>query len=252
MTPAASALRSSAGRTLHDKIANTLGAAIVAGEHAPGSALPTEVELCARLSVSRSALREAFKLLAAKRLIRSRQKVGTQVRPRSEWNMLDPEVLAWHVRGVPTDAFVSSLFEVRRIVEPEAAALAAQRRNGPQLAVLEAAMADMERFQDGSGDLTAADLRFHQAVLDATGNNLLASLGAVIESALVSSFQLSWRGGAHTPAQSLRMHRGVIEAIRDGRAADARTVMTDLLSAAIEDVRESLSRRHEAGVEGAA
>ena len=249
MTTAASVLRSATGRTLHDKIANTLGAAIVSGEHPAGSALPTEVELCARLSVSRSALREAFKLLAAKRLIRSRQKVGTQVRPRAEWNMLDPEVLAWHVLGVPTDDFVSALFEVRRIVEPEAAALAAQRRNEQQLADLERAIIDMERFQGGSGDLTGADLRFHQAILDATNNNLLASLGAVIESALVSSFQLSWDGGAHTPETSLRMHREVFEAIRERCAAEARRVMTALLAAAIEDVRKSLSWRLESTAE---
>lgn len=243
MTTTAAALRLAVGRTLHDKIANTLGAAIVAGEHPPGSALPTEVELCARLCVSRSALREAFKLLAAKRLIRSRQKVGTQVRSRAEWNMLDPEVLAWHVSGVPSDHFVANLFEVRRVVEPEAAALAAQRRDEDQLASLEAAMADMWRFQDGSGDLAGADLRFHQAILDATGNHLLASLGAVIESALVSSFQLSWDSGKHTPDLSLQMHQEVVDAIRERRPADARGVMTRLLGTAIEDVRNSLSRR---------
>ena len=257
MTTTASALRRAAGRTLHDKIANALGAAIVAGEHPPGSALPTEVELCATLSVSRSALREAFKLLAAKRLIRSRQKVGTQVRPRAEWNMLDPEVLGWHANGVPSDIFIANLYEVRRIVEPEAAALAAQRRDLPQLAELERAMADMERFQNGSGDLAEADLRFHQTILDATGNDLLASLGAVIESALVSSFRLSWDGGAHTPDDSLHMHRQVLDAIREARPVDAHKSMTQLLAAAIGDVRRSLSNpdapgRQRAGTDEAA
>jgi DNA-binding FadR family transcriptional regulator len=231
------------GRTLHDKIANTLGAAIVAGEHPPGSALPTEVELCTQLAVSRSALREAFKLLAAKRLIRSRQKVGTQVRPRAEWNMLDPEVLAWHVRGVPTDAFVASLFEVRRIVEPEAAALAAHNRTATQMLALRRAMDDMVRCQDGSGDLAEADLRFHQTILDATGNHLLASLGAVIESALISSFQLSWDGGRHTPEDALGYHEEIVVAIGEHRAADARALMTRLLGVAIEDVRTGLARR---------
>jgi DNA-binding FadR family transcriptional regulator len=251
-TPTAVTLRQAAGRTLHDKIANTLGTAIVAGEYPPGSALPTDVELCGRLSVSRSALREAFKLLAAKRLIRSRQKVGTQVRPRVEWNMLDPEVLAWHVRGVPTDAFVSGLFEVRRVVEPEAAALAAQRRSPEQLARLEAALADMVRFQDHSGDLADADLRFHQAILDATGNFFLASLGAVIESALVSSFRLSWDGGAHTPDAAMRQHHEIVAAIREGRSAAAHAIMTELLGSAIEDVRTSLSRRRAEGAGQAA
>jgi DNA-binding FadR family transcriptional regulator len=231
------------GRNLHERIANTLGERIVSGAHPPGRTLPTEIELCTSLSVSRSALREAFKLLAAKRLIISRQKVGTLVRPRTEWNMLDPEVLAWTLRAAPTDAFVTGLFEVRKIVEPSAAALAAERRTPEAVARIEQALADMFAFQDGTGDLTAADLRFHQAILDATGNFFLASFGAVIESALVASFQLSWHSGYHTPEYSLRQHQGVFDAIRGGRAPDAYSVMTQLLRSAIEDVRESLIRR---------
>ena len=236
-------LREAAGRNLHERIANTLGERIVAGLHPPGRALPTEIELCTSLAVSRSALREAFKLLAAKRLIISRQKVGTLVRPRSEWNMLDPEVLAWTLRAAPTDAFVTGLFEVRKIIEPSAAALAAERRTPEAAKRIERALADMFAFQDGSGDLTDADLRFHQAILDATGNFFLASFGAVIESSLVASFRLSWHSGYHTPEYSLRQHQGVMEAIRDGRAADACGIMTQLLRSAIEDVRESLLRR---------
>ena len=236
-------LGDAAGRNLHERIANTLGERIVGSAPPPGRSLPTEIELCASLSVSRSALREAFKLLAAKRLIVSRQKVGTLVRPRTDWNMLDPEVLAWHLRAAPSDEFVTGLFEVRKIVEQSAAALAAERRSPETLARIEAALADMHRFQDGTGDLTGADLRFHQAILDATGNYFLASFVAVIESSLAASFRLSWDSGRHTPEYSLRQHQGVAEAIREQRPADAYAVMTQLLRAAIEDVRESLIRR---------
>ena len=250
----AAKLVGAAGRNLHERIANTLGEQIVGGRHPPGHALPTEIELCASLSVSRSALREAFKLLAAKRLIVSRQKVGTLVRPRTDWNMLDPEVLAWHLRAAPSDAFVTGLFEVRKIVEPAAAALAAERRTPEALARIETALADMFRFQDGAGDLTEADLRFHQSILDATGNHFLASFGAVIESALGASFQLSWHSGHHTPEYSLRQHQAVAEAIRDRRAGDAHAVMAQLLRSASEDVRELLLRRQQAStaIEGAA
>ncbi len=250
----ASKLGEASGRNLHERIANTLGERIVGGAHPPGRPLPTEIELCASLSVSRSALREAFKLLAAKRLIVSRQKVGTLVRPRADWNMLDPEVLAWTLRAAPTDEFVTGLFEVRKIIEPSAAALAAERRTPEAMTRIERALGDMFQFQDGSGDLTAADLRFHQGILDATGNFFLASFGAVIESSLVASFQLSWDIAHHTPEYSLRQHQGVMEAIRDGRASDAYCVMTQLLRSAIEDVRESLIRRQrgEAPVLGAA
>ena len=238
-------LRESAGRNLHEKIANALGLAIIGGTHLPGTLLPTEVDLCARLSVSRSALREAFKLLSAKRLIQSRQKVGTVVRPRADWNMLDPEVLAWHLAAAPTDAFVSGLFEVRKIIEPAAAALAAERRTPEGFARMQQALADMVTAQGSGGNLSAADLRFHQAILDATGNHFLASFGHVIESSLESSFRLSWDGGAHTPDYALRQHHGVLEAIRDSRAAEAHAIMTQLLRSAIEDVRESLIRRRQ-------
>ena len=245
-------LGDAAGRNLHERIANTLGERIVGGLHPQGRALPTEIDLCASLSVSRSALREAFKLLAAKRLIISRQKVGTLVRPRGEWNMLDPEVLAWHLRAAPTDEFVTGLFEVRKIIEPSAAALAAERRSPETLTRIEAALADMFRCQDGAGDLTAADLRFHKAILDATGNYFLASFGAVIESSLVASFRLSWRSGRHTPEYSMRQHQGVLAAIRDRLPAEAHAVMTQLLRSAMEDVRESLLRRQrETAVAGA-
>lgn len=250
--PRPTKLSDAVGRNLHERIANTLGALIVSDWHPPGRALPTEIELCASLSVSRSALREAFKLLAAKRLIVSRQKVGTLVRPRADWNMLDPEVLAWHLQAAPTDAFVTGLFEVRKIVEPSAASLAAERRSPDALARIEGALADMFRFQDGAGDLTNADLRFHQAILDATGNYFLASFGAVIESSLRASFQLSWDTAHHTPEYSLRQHQGVAEAIRDQRPSDAYAIMAQLLRSAIEDVRESLIRRQRSTVhEGA-
>ncbi len=238
-----SKLREAAGRNLHERIANTLGLRIVGGVDAPGSALPTEVDLCATLAVSRSALREAFKLLAAKRLIVSRQKVGTLVRPRAEWNMLDPEVLGWHLQAAPTDAFVTGLFEVRRIVEPAAAASAAERRSADDLAAMQTALAAMTRHQHAPAELSAADLQFHQAILNATGNYFLASFGAVIENALVASFRLSWNAARRTPGLSLRQHEDVMEAIRDRRGADASAIMTQLLDSAMDDVRAALARR---------
>lgn len=244
-------LGEAAGRNLHERIANTLGERIVSGLHPPGKPLPTEIELCASLSVSRSALREAFKLLAAKRLIVSRQKVGTLVRARAEWNMLDPEVLAWNLRAAPTDEFVNGLFEVRKIVEPSAAALAAERRSPEGIAQIERALADMFRHQGNSTDLIEADLRFHQSILDATGNYFLASFGAVIENSLQASFRFSWAGRYHTPEYSLRQHQGVMEAIRDGHPTEAYGVMTQLLRSAIEDVRELLLRRRREETQGA-
>jgi len=185
-------------------------------------------------------------LLAAKRLIISRQKVGTLVRPRADWNMLDPEVLAWHLQAAPSDEFVTGLFEAREAIEPAAAALAAERRSEDALARIEAALAAMIASQEGAGDLIGADMRFHQGILNATGNHFLASFGAVIESSLIASFRLSWSTDQRTADSALRQHQGVAEAIRDRRGAEAHAIMTELLRSAIADVRVSLLRRQNA------
>ena len=148
----------------------------------------TSSRCVARFSVSRTALREAYSVLAAKGLIVARPKVGTRVRPKADWNMLDPEVLAWHLQAVPTEDFVADLYALRQMVEPAAAALAA---SGPRRATIDriaAAYADMERFKDGAGDLIAADLRFHSAILEATGNHFIGALGSLIHAALLATF----------------------------------------------------------------
>jgi DNA-binding FadR family transcriptional regulator len=228
---------------LPERIARSLGERIARGDPVPGKSLPTEAELCARLAVSRSALREGFRLLAGKGLIASKRKVGTMVRPRTDWNMFDSDVLAWHLAAAPTDGFVTDLFEVRRIIEPWAASLAAQRADVPKIARIHAAYEDMVRFQGKANDLLDADLRFHETILEATGNAFLVSFGALIESALRASFQISWSGSAHTPEYSLRRHLHVAEAIRERKPQEAFALMSELLRSAIEDVHEALLHR---------
>ena len=240
---AADALRRAAGRNLHEKIANTLGAAIIGGDPAPGAALPTEIELCGRLGVSRSALREAFKLLVAKRLIASRQKVGTTVRPQAEWNMLDLDVLTWFLHARPSDAFVTGLFEVRAIIEPAAAAMAAERAAPDSAAAVTASLSAMRRAQDGHGDLLAADLAFHQAVLRATENHFLASFATVIEGSLAASFHLSWEVGGQAPTIAVKLHQDVADAIAAHQPEAARAAMDELLRGAMADVRLGLVSR---------
>jgi DNA-binding FadR family transcriptional regulator len=240
----APSLKPPARGNLHQRIAQDLGERITAGNPVPGKVLPTEAALCASLAVSRSALREGFRLLAGKGLIASKRKVGTVVRPRTEWNMFDADVLAWHLAAAPTDSFVTDLFELRRIIEPWAAALAAQRAEAPTIARIGLAYEDMVRFQgQKADDLLEADLRFHETILEATGNAFLISFGALIESALRASFQLSWSGSAHTPEYSLRRHRRVWETIRERKAHEAFALMSELLRSAIEDVHDALLGR---------
>ena len=230
-------------RNIHAYLANKLGREIVGGAYPPGSLLPGEQEMCARFSVSRTALREAFRVLAAKGLIVARPKVGTRVRPKTGWNMLDPEVLAWHLQTVPTEDFVADLYVLRQMVEPAAAALAASGRARATIDRIAAAYADMERFKNGAGDLIAADLQFHLAILEATGNHFLGALGSLIHTSLLGTFRLSWEGAARIQDDRLHQHRAIFEAIRDGLPERARQRMTDLLRESMNDVGEFLRQR---------
>jgi DNA-binding FadR family transcriptional regulator len=228
------------GRNIHETLANVLGSEIVGGVHPTGSLLPNEFEMRERFGVSRTALREAYRVLTAKGLIVSRPKVGTRVRPKSDWNMLDPEVLAWHLQTVPTEAFVTDLFALRQMVEPAAAALAASLRPKAIVEKIGLHYAEMERIRDGTGDVISADLQFHLAILEATGNLFVGALGGLIHAALLGSFKLGWESPARMQESRLLQHRMVFEAIRDGDADRAKDCMNQLLRDSINDVREYL------------
>jgi DNA-binding FadR family transcriptional regulator len=231
------------GRNLHASLAGRLGCEIVGGVYPPGSLLPNAVEMCARFSVSRTALREAYSVLAAKALIVARPKIGTRVRPKTDWNMLDPEVLSWHMQSTPTENFVAELFVLRQIVEPEAAALAAKAHSRATIDRIAEAYERMDRFKDGAGDLISADLDFHMGILEATRNHFLAALGGLIRTSLECTFELSWEGASRIQEARLLQHRAILDAIRDGAPEIARKRMTELLRDSINDVREYLRLR---------
>jgi DNA-binding FadR family transcriptional regulator len=224
----------------NDFLASALGGEIIAGVYPPGSRLPGEAILLERFRVSRPTLREAFRVLAAKGLIVSRQKVGTSVRPKSDWNMLDPDFLAWHLRAALNEDFVNDLFQLRQMVEPQAAYLAALSRDPAALERISAAYADMEASQGATDDVTAADLRFHQAILDATGNLFIGALGGLIDTALVGTFELGWRAAASIRDDRLHQHRAVLKAISEGQADEARERMAELLRDSVADVRREM------------
>jgi DNA-binding FadR family transcriptional regulator len=224
----------------NDFLAAALGGEIIAGVYPPGSRLPGEASLLERFKVSRPTLREAFRVLAAKGLIVSRQKVGTSVRPKSDWNMLDPDFLAWHLRTALNEDFVNDLFQLRQMVEPQAAYLAALSHDPAALERISAAYADMEGSKDAEDDVTAADLRFHQAILDATGNLFVGALGGLIDTALVGTFQLGWRAAASIRDDRLHQHRAVLKAISEGEPEAARERMAELLRDSVADVRREM------------
>lgn len=228
-------------RSLHDQVIWHLGQQIVSGSLKAGAVLPREELLAQQLAVSRTALREAMKVLAAKGLVESRPKVGTRVRDPRFWQQLDGDVLAWRCESMPTRNFVQKLIEMRDIIEPAAAAAAAERCNAEQLQRIDAACAAMAAAPD-LDSWTAADTAFHKAILEGTGNELLISLFTVIEASMSMFFQLS----AHTAKDfkySLPLHQKVLESIRRRKPEAARRAMRHIIADSRDNMASAKSRK---------
>ncbi len=226
-------------RRIHGSIAHDLGIAILTGAYAPGDVLPGEIEFSERLQVSRSAYREAVRILAAKGLVESRPKTGTRVSERSRWNVLDPDVLAWTFASEPSESLVRGLFELRMIVEPSAAELAAQRRTEADLADMLRALDEMERCGLSTEEGRTADQQFHQAVLAATRNAPLVALASSIAAAVTWTTIFKQRNHA-PPRDPMPDHRRIYRAIADADPAAARAAMTELVRLALEDTEPLL------------
>jgi DNA-binding FadR family transcriptional regulator len=225
-------------RVVPSEAAAEIGRRIVSGEWPQHSALPPEAELARDLEVSRPSVREAIKLLTGKGLIRSTPRLGTVVRPPAEWNRLDPDVLVWELSEGPDESFVRDLFELRRMVEPEACAIAAARASVTARHTIEDAFQALRRAPDVAQSIEA-DLAFHHAIVMGTENQLLAAFLPAIEASLSLSFEISRAGGV-TQAHVVSMHRKVNDAIIAGDADAARAAMLTLLKRSERDALEAL------------
>lgn len=222
---------------LHGSIANLLGVAITSGHHKPGDILSNEVEFSEQLNVSRSAYREAVRILAAKGLVESRPRVGTRVTEMTRWNLLDPDVLRWFFENEPAPQVVEGLFELRMIVEPAAAALAARRRTDQQLEAMQTALEDMERLTLRTEEGRSADRDFHQTVLAATSNPPLASLASTIGAGV--RWTTFYKQRKHKlPADPMPEHWAVFNAIAARDAEGARKAMEALIALALSHIRD--------------
>ena len=212
---------------------------IVRGALRPGDPLPVETELSAMMGIGRPAVREAIKMLAGKGLVSSRQKRGTRVRPRQDWNFLDADVLTWQLAARPSAKIVRELFELRRFIEPAAAELAAMRAPARHIARLTAAYGEMVAAGDDGQKFLQPDMRFHRTILDAVNNDMLRSLATVVDTALSLSLRLtidSPRGQRY----SLPLHKAVLDAIRRRDPNAARRAMIRLIDDAESDVHRVL------------
>jgi len=166
------------------QIAGDLGAKIVSGRLKAGTVLDGEIEASGQRQVSRSAYREAVRILRAKGLVQSRTKTGTTVSAIEKWHLLDPDVLRWMCARDPSPQLLISLFELRIMVEPEAAAFAAQRRTQAQLYDMADALREMERHTLQTEKGRAADRAFHSILLAASQNAFLATLSSSVSAAV--------------------------------------------------------------------
>jgi DNA-binding FadR family transcriptional regulator len=232
-------------RGLHGHAVQRLGREIVAGVRPPGELLDPE-RLVTELGVSRTVVREALRVLTAKGLVAARPKVGTHVRDRADWRMLDPDLLRWRYETATDFGFLDNLAEVRRIIEPAGAELAARRRTEADLATMREALAQMEAAHQArdSDAATAADLAFHRALLAASHNELLEQMEMVIAAGLRVRDRLVHERPDWDDATPV--HRAVLDAVAAGDAPLAHQRMIELLERGVRDAAAARAERESA------
>ena len=229
-------------KNVHGNTVDLLGAAIVTGRYPVGSSLPPEPMLCEELGVSRTVVREAVKSLIAKGLLVTGPKVGTRVLAQAQWNWFDPDVVAWQSSAGLSREFLRDLQELRRLVEPAAVRLAAERATSQDIAEIEAAYAGMKRSIEDGGDYVSSDLRFHQGLLRACHNRMVAQMGKALGALLRTSFEIS-TSRPDGPAWSLPLHRAVLDAVIQRAPQRAERAILVLIDGAADDIDQVLASR---------
>jgi DNA-binding FadR family transcriptional regulator len=229
-------------KNVHGNTVDYLGAAIVAGRYSVGASIPPEPLLCVELGVSRTVVREAVKSLIAKGLITTGPKVGTRVLSSDHWNWFDPDVIGWQSKAGLTPEFLRDLQDLRRVVEPAAMRLAAERATSQDLAEIELAYAGMKRAVEGGGDYVTYDLRFHQGLLRACRNRMLVQMSKALAALLRTSFEISTRR-KDGPLHSLPLHREVLDAVIAHDPDRAEIAIRVLIDGARTDIEAVLASR---------
>lgn len=222
-------------RGVHGQTVEVLATRILASEYPEGTTLdlPTLRE---ELDVSLTALREALKVLTAKGMIDARQKRGTFVQPRTSWNMLDADVMRWHIASSNDPGLFDQLTEVRAVVEPAAARMAAERATDADLAEL-AAVLDLMAAAESIDAAVDADIAFHRRLLLATHNDFLAQIAQIIAIGLAERDKFVRHA---TPSDDpVPSHRAVLDAVTARDPIAAERAMTDLVDKSIADLKRA-------------
>jgi DNA-binding FadR family transcriptional regulator len=216
-TSAGGMIQAGRGKRLKGSLAQQLAVQILSGELPAGHVFVNEIEYAEQLGISRATLREAFRILAAKGLVNSRPKSGTRVSPKRQWSLLDPDLLAWQFEARPSPEFLRDLFELRMLVEPGAAALAASRRTDAEVDGMRRALESMAAHGLGREAGRLADLNFHNIMLESTRNDMVIALASSIMAAIAwtTIYKQRKRALARDPIPD---HRAMAELIRLAQA----------------------------------
>lgn len=225
------------------QVARAIGMDILRGTIAPGQKLPAEEDILGRFSVSRTVLREALKILEAKGMVKSKTRIGTVVRDRHSWNFFDSDVLAWKIDTGLDAALLRTLREARLAVEPFAARLAAERATHADMAEMAESVRLMREAVGNRHLFAQADLRFHRAVAAASGNFVLGSFAAVIETALVCATLLLPLEDTALRTEAVNRHEELLKTIARRETERAALLMSDMINfgAAVGEVPLPLS-----------
>lgn len=229
-------------KNVHGNTVDHLGEAIVAGRYGPGASIPPEPLLCEELGVSRTVVREAVKSLIGKGLVSSGPKVGTRVLPPEQWNWFDPDVIMWQSKAGLTPEFLRDLQDLRRVLEPAAVRMAAERATPQDIAEIEAAYEGMRKAVEEGGDYVKHDLHFHQSLLRACRNRMIVQMSQALGPLLRTSFEISTarKDGAR---HSLPLHRNVLDAVAAHKPARAEKAILVLIDGARDDIEQVLATR---------
>jgi DNA-binding FadR family transcriptional regulator len=226
-------------------------AEIVFGELAPGDMLPRETDIAERFAVSRGVARECIRGLEERGLISVRHGKGATVNPPSAWNEFDPDVLAALLEGPKAVEILSEYIECRRILEVEAAGLAAERATPEALDAMRAAYARMEQSTRQVVSGTAeqlfheADLAFHEALIAATENKALGNLVQRLHAALLTA-RYPLARPQNREERALPEHERILTAVASGDADEARAAMREHLATVEGYLRDHAAERNSA------
>ncbi len=224
---------------LSQRMVQALGRTIICGEFVDDS-LPTEAELCEKFGVSRSAVREAVKMLSAKGLITSKPRQGIRIQPEDQWNIFDPDLLRWVLESKPSLHVLKEFLQVRIAIEPEAAALAARYADDSKLAAIEKALEGMRQAEGNSAEDLEADIAFHVSILYASNNRFYIRLRDFISTALrVSISHTNPIKGNHEGV--VEDHSKVFNAIKNRNPERARQAMLALIDEALNFIEEAIA-----------